>query len=85
MKATWLKEIRTRNYARWQMIMEKNVNKFFPKLDETQKGHMRQTKQVQADNSGQYFDLPTGAARHALMEYGRKIDTDRQGPFLWQF
>ena len=27
------------------MIMVKNINKFFPELDETQKDHMRQTKQ----------------------------------------
>lgn len=45
MRATWLKAIRVGNYATWPMIIVKNINKFFPKSDEMQKGHMRQTKQ----------------------------------------
>ncbi|KAL7490235.1 hypothetical protein ACHAW6_015985 [Cyclotella cf. meneghiniana] len=44
-KATWIKAIRAGNYDTCLMIKVKNVNKYFPESDETQKGHMQQTKQ----------------------------------------
>ena len=40
-KRTWLKAIWKGNYLYWSLINVKNVNKFFPELEETQKGHMR--------------------------------------------
>ena len=40
-KRTWLKAIRNGSYLNWPLITVKNVNKFFPESDETQKGHMR--------------------------------------------
>lgn len=43
-KATWLKAINDGFYATWPMINARNVNKYFPESEETQKGHMRQKR-----------------------------------------
>jgi hypothetical protein len=39
-KASWLKAIRKGNYLSWPLINVKNVAKYFPESEETQKGHM---------------------------------------------
>ena len=44
--ATWLKAIRNLNYLSWPLVNVKNVNKFFPESEETQKGHIRMHRQV---------------------------------------
>jgi hypothetical protein len=44
-KATLLTAIRHKNLITFPGLISKNVNKFFPESDETQKGHMKQTKQ----------------------------------------
>jgi hypothetical protein len=41
-KATWLKAIAAGFYSTWPLLTTKNVNKYFPESEETQKGHMRQ-------------------------------------------
>ena len=44
-KATWIKAIRNGNYLTWPLLTVKNVNKYFPESEETQKGHMRNQRQ----------------------------------------
>ena len=44
-KETWLKAIRNGSYLLWPLTNVKNVNKFFPESEETQKGHMRTQRQ----------------------------------------
>ena len=44
-KASWLKAIRKGNYLSWPLINVKNVAKYFPESEETQKGHMRGQRQ----------------------------------------
>ena len=44
-KATLLTAIRHNNLITFPGMTTENVNKFFPESDETQKGHMKQTKQ----------------------------------------
>jgi hypothetical protein len=44
-KATLLAAIRHKNLITFPGMTTENVNKFFPESDETQKGHMKQTKQ----------------------------------------
>ena len=44
-KRTWIKAIRKGNYLSWPLINVKNVNKFVPESEETQKGHMRDQHQ----------------------------------------
>ena len=44
-KATWLRSIRNGNYLSWPLVNVKNVNKYFPESEETQKGHMRNQRQ----------------------------------------
>ncbi len=39
-RASWLKVIHHGNYLSWPLINVKNVTKFFPESEETQKGHM---------------------------------------------
>jgi hypothetical protein len=43
-ESTWLQVIKARFYATWPLLNAKNVNKYFPEYEETQKGHMRQKK-----------------------------------------
>ena len=57
-KSTWLKSIWRVNYLTWPLINIKNVTKFFPESEETQKGHMRgqrkfihSTKTVELDKT----------------------------------
>jgi hypothetical protein len=42
---TWLKAIRRGNYNSWPLINITNVARYFPKSEETQKGHMRGQRQ----------------------------------------
>ena len=44
-KSTWLKAIRKGNFLSWPLINVKNVNKYFPESEETQRGHMRNQPQ----------------------------------------
>jgi hypothetical protein len=43
-KSTWLKAINADFYVTWPMLTAKNVNKYFPESEETQKEHMRQKR-----------------------------------------
>ena len=44
-KSTWLKIICNRSYLSWPLVNIKNVNKYSPESDKTQKGHMRTQRQ----------------------------------------
>jgi hypothetical protein len=44
-KASWLKAICKGNYLSWPLINVKNVVKYFPESEETQKGHMHGQRQ----------------------------------------
>jgi len=44
-KTSWLKAIRKENYLSWPLINVKNVTKYFPVSEETQKGHMQGQRQ----------------------------------------
>jgi hypothetical protein len=44
-KAFWLKAIRKGNYLSWPLINVKNIAKYFPESEETQKGHMHGKRQ----------------------------------------
>jgi hypothetical protein len=57
-KKSWLKAIRRGNYNSWPLINVKNVTCYFPKSEETQKGHIhgqrqgvRSTKKKQWDDN----------------------------------
>jgi hypothetical protein len=43
-KPTWIKAINAGFFTSWPMLTTRNVNKYFPESEETQKGHMRQKK-----------------------------------------
>jgi hypothetical protein len=44
-RASWLKAILHGNYLSWPLINVKNVTKFFPELEKTQKGRMQGQQQ----------------------------------------
>jgi hypothetical protein len=43
-KLTWLKAIKAGNYMGWLMLMECNIQKYYPKATKTAKGHLNQTR-----------------------------------------
>ena len=43
-KSTWIQAIKAGNYVGWLMLTERNVSKYYPKTDETIKGHMNQNR-----------------------------------------
>jgi hypothetical protein len=43
-KSTWLKAIKARKYVGWPMLTECNVQKYYPKMIRTAKGHLNQTR-----------------------------------------
>ena len=50
-KATWVKAIRNGAYVSWPLINIKNVNKYFPESEETQKGHIQNLHQYTRSNT----------------------------------
>ncbi len=40
----WLKAIRVGNYVGWPMLMEHNVQKYYPEATKMAKGHLNQTR-----------------------------------------
>jgi hypothetical protein len=42
--STWLKAIKAGNYVGWQMLNERNVQKYYPETIETAKGHLNQMR-----------------------------------------
>ena len=43
-KSTWLWAIKAGNYIGWPMLTERNISEYYPKTDETIKGHMNQNQ-----------------------------------------
>jgi len=43
-KSKWIHTIKVGNYVGWPILTERNVRKYYPKTDETIKGHMNQTR-----------------------------------------
>jgi hypothetical protein len=39
-KTTWSKAAKAGNFVRWPLLTEKNINKYYPEMDETPKGHI---------------------------------------------
>ena len=89
-KLTWLKAIRAGNYESWPMITVKNVNKYFPESKETQKGHMRQTregvrsKKIKESNEENVPVTPVQKERDIMIKTYKMrelIATDQTGKF----
>ena len=41
-KTTWTKAAKAGNFVGWPLRTKKNINKYYPEMDETPKGHMNQ-------------------------------------------
>jgi len=76
-KPKWLQAICKGNYNSWPLINIKNVAKYFPESEETQKGHMkgqrqgvRSTKQMEppeTEHDERYIALPHDSKRDVLI------------------
>eukprot|EP00804_Cyclotella_cryptica_P028837 CCRYP_008424-RA/>CCRYP_008424-RA protein AED:0.29 eAED:0.29 QI:0/0/0/1/0.16/0.14/7/0/719 len=84
-KATLLAAARNGNLVTFPGLTPDNVNRHFPESDETQKGHMRQTRQV-PDEDAMLEHKPTPGVKHKDV-YLRVFDatkkpmyTDQSGP-----
>jgi hypothetical protein len=43
-KSTWIRTIKAGNCIGWPLLTEKNVQKYYPETNKTDKGHMNQTR-----------------------------------------
>ena len=57
-KYTWIKSICNRYYLTWPLITVINVHKHFPESEETQKGHMKNQRQVVRSTKFRSSQLP---------------------------
>jgi hypothetical protein len=93
-KPSWLKAIRRGNYNSWPLINVKNVAKYFPESEETQKGHIqgqcqgvRSTKRTESTLAKDNKDLnapPHDSKRDFLItvyNLRNTIYTDQTGKF----
>ena len=91
-KSTWLKAIRAGNYNSWPGLSCKAVNKYFPESDETQKGHMKQSRQgvrstkVKVKVEGEEAPTVKPHVKHSdiyvtVLDHKNTIYTDQPGPY----
>ena len=66
-KSTWLKAVKAGNFTGWPLLTEKNVSKYYPDTDETQKGHLNQTRKntrsTKSARAAVAFEICNAAAR----------------------
>ena len=43
-KTTWVKAVKAGNFVCWPLLTVKNINKYYPEMDETPKGYMNQQR-----------------------------------------
>jgi hypothetical protein len=67
-KIYWLKAVKAGNFLGWPLLNEKNVNKYYPESDETNKGHMNQTRKNVRSTKSKPFEDPKTAPLH-----GKKV------------
>ena len=41
-KTMWIKAVKAGNFVGWLLLTKKNINTYYPKANETTKGHMNQ-------------------------------------------
>jgi hypothetical protein len=58
-KLIWLKAIKAGNYISWPMLIECNVNKYYPETSETPKGHMNQMRKNERSTKTKQTPLET--------------------------
>ena len=74
-KATWLKATRKGIYLSWTLVNVKNVNKYFPESEETQKGHMKYQRQgVRSTKTQQSAGAVPVPMNHSVREPARTVD-----------
>ncbi len=80
-KAMLLTAIRHKNLVTFPGLTSKNVNKFFPEFDETQKGHMKQT--MQGVRSTKVIDEDAMFKAEAMLQ--PKPGVKHKAVYLWVF
>jgi hypothetical protein len=69
-KLTWLKAIKASNYMGWPMLMERNVQKYYPKATKTAKGDLNQTRKNVCSTKEKPAPLETC---NTLRLHGKKV------------
>jgi hypothetical protein len=69
-KSTWLKAIKAGNYVGWPMLMERNVQKYYPEATKTAKGHLNQTRKNIRSTKEKPAPLETC---NTLLLHGKKV------------
>jgi hypothetical protein len=69
-KSTWLKAIKAGNYVSWSMLTEYNVQKYYPKIIKTAKGHLNQTRKNVRSIKAKAVPLETSDTFHL---HGKKV------------
>jgi hypothetical protein len=69
-KSTWLKAIKAGNCMGWPMLTECNVQKYYPKIIETAKGHLSQTRKNVQTAKVKAMPLETCDTSHL---HGKKV------------
>jgi hypothetical protein len=69
-KLTWLKAMKAGNYVGWLMLMECNVQKYYPKASKIAKGHLNQTRKNMCSTKEKPAPLETC---NTLQLHGKKV------------
>jgi hypothetical protein len=69
-KSTWLKAIKAGNYVGWPMLTECNVQKYYPEVIKTAKGHLNQTRKNKGSTKAKATPLETCNTSHL---HGKKV------------
>jgi phosphoribosylformylglycinamidine (FGAM) synthase PurS component len=69
-KSTWIKAVKAGNFVGWSLLTEKNINKYYPESEETNKGHTNQTRKNVRSTKLKPFEDPKAAPLE-----GRKYKT----------
>jgi hypothetical protein len=69
-KSTWLKAINAGNYVGWPMLTERNVQKYYPEIIKTAKGHLNQTRKNARTTKVKVTPLETCDTSHL---HGKKV------------
>ena len=63
-KTTWVKAVKAGNFVGWPLLTVKNINKYYPEMDETLKGHMNQQCKNVRSTKKPFEECNAAAALH---------------------
>jgi hypothetical protein len=79
-KTRWVKAAKTGNFVGWPLLTVKNINKYYPEMDETLKGHMNQQCKNVRSTKKPFEECNAAAALHLKKVkdiYARTYNTNK--------